>query len=204
MDYGSLMCWATNAIGRMEEPCIYHLIPAGRPDPVYNCTVVNQTYSTLHVVCKRGVDGGLPQGFTMEVMDAQTQFVVANTTNRRGPAFTVTGLRPGTGYIVTISSSNAKGRSDPLRIHAFTASAPVNQRKSGGPGESALTTVGEFQLTPILAVLMVVGGALILVFILIAAYFCVKNSTPNGRAGSKRSKSGQQGRQVRMLMTNTI
>ena len=76
MDYGSLMCWATNSIGRMDEPCIFHLIPAGRPDPVQNCTVVNQTYSTLLVVCQRGFDGGLPQDFTMEVKDAKTSFVV--------------------------------------------------------------------------------------------------------------------------------
>ena len=45
----------------------------------------------------------------MEVRDAKTSFVVANTTNTRAPAFTVTGLRPGTGYWVSISSNNAKG-----------------------------------------------------------------------------------------------
>ena len=67
MDYGSLMCWATNAVGRQEKPCVYHLIPAGRPEPVSNCTVLNQTYSTLHVACKAGFDGGLPQSFSMQV-----------------------------------------------------------------------------------------------------------------------------------------
>ena len=87
----------------------------------------------------------------------------------------MTGLRPGTGYWVSISSNNAKGRSDPIRIQAFTASAPVNQRKSS-PGESALTTVGELKLTPILAVLLTVGGALILVFVIIVAYFCVRRT----------------------------
>ncbi len=61
MDYGSLMCWATNAIGRQEEPCVFHLVPAGKPDPVHNCTVRNQTYNALFVACGRGFDGGLPQ-----------------------------------------------------------------------------------------------------------------------------------------------
>lgn len=61
MDYGSLMCWATNSIGRQEDPCIFHLIPAGKPDPVMNCTVKNQTFSTLHISCFKGFDGGLPQ-----------------------------------------------------------------------------------------------------------------------------------------------
>ena len=61
MDYGSLMCFATNSIGRQSEPCIFHLIPAGKPDPVHNCTVRNQTISTLYVTCGKGFDGGLPQ-----------------------------------------------------------------------------------------------------------------------------------------------
>ena len=103
-------------------------------DPVHNCTVVNQTYSTLHVVCLRGFDGGLPQDFTMEVRDAKTSFVVANTTNTRAAAFTVTGLRPGTNYLVSISSSNNKGRSEPVVIQAYTSSAPVTERKSS-PGK---------------------------------------------------------------------
>ena len=43
-------------------------------------------------------------------MDLKTHFTVANTTNMRRAAFTVTGLLPGTGYIVTIASSNSKGK----------------------------------------------------------------------------------------------
>ena len=121
MDYGSLMCWASNSIGRQEEPCVFHLIPAGKPDPVHNCTVRNQTYSALFVTCGRGFDGGLPQAFVLEVVDAKTQFTVANTTNRKDPAFTVTGLRPGTGYVVAVHSFNAKGASEATRIHAYTA-----------------------------------------------------------------------------------
>ena len=27
LDYGSLLCWATNSIGRQREPCIFHLVP---------------------------------------------------------------------------------------------------------------------------------------------------------------------------------
>ncbi len=41
-------------------------------------------------------------------------------------------------------------------------------------GESALTKVGEFTVTPILAILMVVGGALFLVFLIISAVFCFR------------------------------
>ncbi len=76
--------------------------------------------------------------------------------------FTVTGLRPGTGYVVSISSANGKGRSDLTKIEAYTAKQPERMTESG---ESALTKVGEFTVTPILAILMVVGGALFLVFL---------------------------------------
>ena len=131
MDYGSLMCWATNTIGRQEQPCVFHLIPAGRPDPVTNCTVLNQTYSTLHVQCKPGFDGGLPQSFSMQVMDAKTHFTVANTTNMRQAAFTVTGLMPGTGYMVAITAGNTKGRSSPIRLQAFTTKLPDQLAESG-------------------------------------------------------------------------
>ena len=63
MDFGSLLCWATNSIGRQEQPCVYHLTPAGRPDPVTNCTITNQSYSTMRVTCQPGFDGGLRQVF---------------------------------------------------------------------------------------------------------------------------------------------
>ena len=49
MDYGSLLCWATNSIGRQREPCIFHLVPAGIPDNLKNCTIGNQTTSSLQV-----------------------------------------------------------------------------------------------------------------------------------------------------------
>ena len=61
MDFGSLVCWATNSIGRQTQPCVFHLTPAGRPDPVTNCTVTKQSYSTMRVMCKPGFDGGLKQ-----------------------------------------------------------------------------------------------------------------------------------------------
>ena len=55
------MCRATNEIGTQENPCIFHLMPAGKPDPVYNCSESNQSYSTMSVTCKKGFNGGLKQ-----------------------------------------------------------------------------------------------------------------------------------------------
>ena len=55
------MCRARNEIGTQENPCIFHLMPAGKPDPVYNCSESNQSYSTMSVTCKKGFNGGLKQ-----------------------------------------------------------------------------------------------------------------------------------------------
>lgn len=157
MDYGSLLCWATNSIGRQDVPCIFHLIPAGKPDAVHNCTVRNQTASSLDVRCGKGFHGGLPQAFMMEVIDATTHFLVANTTNANGPVFTVTGLRPGSGYIVSVYAFNSKGRGKAMRIHAFTLKKPAAEmidsseqmvdNNAPKTGESSLTRMGEFQVS---------------------------------------------------------
>lgn len=29
LDYGTLLCWATNKIGDQRVPCVYHIIAAG-------------------------------------------------------------------------------------------------------------------------------------------------------------------------------
>ncbi len=50
LDYGSLLCWASNSIGRQHEPCIFHLVPAGVPDDLANCSIGNQTTSSLQVL----------------------------------------------------------------------------------------------------------------------------------------------------------
>lgn len=54
MDYGTLMCWADNAVGQQKEPCVFHIIAAGKPDSPYNCTLINQTSDGLEVDCNEG------------------------------------------------------------------------------------------------------------------------------------------------------
>lgn len=54
MDYGTIMCWADNAVGQQKEPCVFHVIAAGKPDAPYNCTLINQTSDGLEVDCTEG------------------------------------------------------------------------------------------------------------------------------------------------------
>ncbi|XP_069962139.1 neural cell adhesion molecule 2 isoform X6 [Bactrocera oleae] len=67
IDYGTLLCTAANSIGRQISPCMFHIIPAGRPEQVHNCSVVNISVLSIAISCIEGFNGGLPQLFVMEV-----------------------------------------------------------------------------------------------------------------------------------------
>ena len=49
MDFGTLICWGSNAVGPGGPPCVYHLLPIGPPDPPSDCSASNVTYSTIKV-----------------------------------------------------------------------------------------------------------------------------------------------------------
>lgn len=56
LDFGTILCWAENIVGQQKEPCVFHLIAAGKPDAPYNCTIVNQTSESLEVECNEGMN----------------------------------------------------------------------------------------------------------------------------------------------------
>ena len=98
----------------------------------------------------------------------------------------------------TIFTAFVIGRSVPVRLHAFTTKVPDHLDESGG---KALTREGggrggsghvRFKVTPILAILLAVGGALILVFLVISAFLCIrrKPSTSNSAAARRRKSQG--------------
>ena len=83
-----------------------------------------------------------------------------------------------------------------MRLHAFTTKVPDHLAESG---ESALTREGggrggsgpvRFKVTPILAILLAVGGALVLVFLVISTFLCIrrKPSRSTSVAGTGRRK----------------
>ncbi|XP_018322471.1 hemicentin-1-like [Agrilus planipennis] len=118
-DYGTLLCKGTNEVGEQKEPCVFYITPAGKPDPLANCTILNQTADSLNVDCLEGFDGGLDQFFVMEVYDAQSRKLVSNVTSK-SPIFAVGGLESGLGFEVALYAANKKGRSDVSRLHAST------------------------------------------------------------------------------------
>lgn len=126
LDYGTVMCWANNMAGRQQEPCVFHIIAAGKPDPPFNCTILNQTTESLEVECTEGFDGGQPQYFLLEVYDEQTELLQANVSSKF-PVFTAHNLEPGRILKMIVYAANAKGRSDPVLLEGFTLKVAEKQ-----------------------------------------------------------------------------
>ncbi|XP_011863324.1 PREDICTED: nephrin-like isoform X4 [Vollenhovia emeryi] len=135
LDYGTLLCWGSNDQGTQLEPCVYHIVPAGRPDTPHNCSLLNQTTDSIYVECIEGFDGGLPQKFTMQV-DREAgsgksggPTTIYNQTSKV-PVFSVSNLDPGSNYEVSIYATNAKGRSETVHFRATTLNLP--ERRTAG------------------------------------------------------------------------
>ncbi len=45
------------------------LPPTGRPSPLADCRLLNQTLPSIKIGCQEGFDGGLPQTFQLEVYE---------------------------------------------------------------------------------------------------------------------------------------
>ncbi|KAK2586783.1 hypothetical protein KPH14_011809 [Odynerus spinipes] len=169
LDYGTLLCWGSNDQGTQLEPCVYHIVPAGRPDMPHNCSLLNQTTDSFYVECVDGFDGGLPQKFTIQVdreasssgTSSKPSSTVFNQTSKAA-SFAVTNLEPGTTYDVRIYASNAKGRSEVIHFSATTLNLPERR--------TALTPVMLSLSGPLLgAVVGATAGLLLVIFVIVLA-----------------------------------
>ena len=136
-DYGPVICWGKNQMGRQKDPCVFTLIAAGPPGPVHNCSVINQTEESLTISCLEGYDGGSEGGqtFHMEVHDSanQNRVLIANlSTSATPPSLQATGLSPSTPYVCTIYASNERGTSQPTILVASTIPRPLSLSSKGG------------------------------------------------------------------------
>ncbi|KAK6635958.1 hypothetical protein RUM44_001213 [Polyplax serrata] len=156
MDYGTVMCWAKNSAGEQSEPCVFHVIAAGHPDPPFNCTVLNQTTISLEVECIEGFDGGQPQWFFVEVRDGQTGKLQANISNKF-PLFSIAHLSPGQVLGLLVTAVNNKGRSDSVFLEGFTLK--VAEKQTGTPVT--------LNMAPVLGYL--VGGSLLVLALALIA-----------------------------------
>ncbi|XP_037072241.1 nephrin-like [Pollicipes pollicipes] len=169
LDYGTLLCTAENDIGRMVKPCVFNIVPAGPPEPLRNCTVINQTSDSLEVKCAAGFDGGLPQYFVAELFDVAGRRLVRNLT-RPFPHFAVLELPPGLELRLELYAANSRGRSRAITLDGFTLKA-AEKRISSSTADAP--PAEKLSVTPILGVLIGVVASLIIIAIGVVA--CMRN-----------------------------
>ncbi|XP_049804270.1 neural cell adhesion molecule 2-like [Schistocerca nitens] len=162
-DYGTLLCWARNELGTQLHPCVFLVVPAGKPDPPRDCRVSSRSTTSLQVSCTRGSDGGLPpQHFTLELLAGRGGRLVANVTSRASPEFTVAGLEPGTTYHLRVYSSNGKGRSDAAAELNVTTLRASQQHRRIDAVSTAPSPTAPLLPPPAWLVVVVVAAVLLL------------------------------------------
>ncbi|XP_040152153.1 neural cell adhesion molecule 1 isoform X2 [Anopheles arabiensis] len=188
LDYGTLLCSATNKIGKQRQPCVFHIIAAGRPDQVHNCTVANVSMTSLAVRCYEGFNGGLAQSFFLELRDSHSQEMRFNNTSPV-PRFTVPNLHPSAVYQLAVYAFNSKGRSEPYVMSAATQRLPEKQMKDSEKVERPRSPL---PLTPTLSIAIGLAAAVLIgsCAIVLALKF------PCGASG-RRNKETAQGTTVR-------
>ncbi|CAL4179464.1 unnamed protein product, partial [Meganyctiphanes norvegica] len=174
-DFGSLLCWAVNDVGKQIEPCIFRVVPATVPDPVQNCSIFHNASAmgVLVVHCDPGWNGGLPQRFTLEVNRLLEGQLVESLIEDGEPEFIVTGLAPGTDYTIVVGAVNSQGSSD-LKIMQFITPIDVAEKQTS-PGLTPEDAM--FSWTPIFGVLLGVAFSLIVCFIAMIVLVRSKGTT---------------------------
>ncbi|XP_058116019.1 nephrin [Anopheles ziemanni] len=187
-DYGTLLCWGRNEIGAQTEPCLFNLIPAGKPDPLSNCTILNQTFDMLQIECLEGFDGGLPQDFLVELYVIGNRQLMASIKSK-SPSFELKGLEPGVGYNIILTAKNSKGSSDPTYLQAFTLKNPEKQTDLSLVYSPAL-----LQIKPFIGTLLGVVAAIISIASIIVCVTRLRGSAGRDRdCGSNMSTNDASG-----------
>ncbi|XP_071525087.1 uncharacterized protein [Panulirus ornatus] len=186
LDYGTLLCWASNEIGSQREPCVFHIVPAGKPEPPGNCTVGEGTRTSVRVRCVAGGSGGLSQHFLLQAsLQTGGGHHVLNLSATTAPDFYVEGLREGGKYQLVIRAVNGRGYSSATHftinsigtngsvyhLHDGPLEAEVRDGgKTGGNGEGSGPGTQSFEslvLPSFIVGVLGVGSGLVLLVILI-------------------------------------
>lgn len=186
-DYGTLLCWGSNEIGTQTEPCVFSLIPAGKPDPLSNCTIMNQTFDILQIECVEGFDGGLQQEFLAEVYLIGNRHLFSSIKSKE-PNFDLKGLEPGVGYNIFLSAKNAKGASEQTYLQAYTLKNPEKQTDL-----SLVYAPTLHQIKPFIGTLLGVVAAIISIASIIVCVTRLRGSAGRDRDCSNMSTNDASG-----------
>ncbi|XP_050734687.1 uncharacterized protein LOC127007559 [Eriocheir sinensis] len=150
LDYGTLLCWATNPIGTQKLPCVFHIVPAGKPEPPTNCTVLGGGVREVRVRCEAGASGGLTQHFLLTASPTHLSAPhlsnpqPLNLTALEEPEFLVEGLAVGGRYQLRVRAVNDKGMSEPavLTVSSRSTNGTLYQLYDG-PSEAEVRDGGK-------------------------------------------------------------
>ncbi|XP_069951905.1 nephrin-like isoform X2 [Cherax quadricarinatus] len=203
LDYGTLLCWAFNEIGTQREPCVFHIVPAGKPEPPWNCTVSGVSRTSVRVGCEAGNSGGLPQHFLLQATSLhhhhQGGLHHLNFTGSVSPEFYVTGLQEGGKYQLVVRAVNDKGTSSGTlltvtsigtngslyQVHDGPLEAEV--RESGQtsvtqdiPADRVETHWGPLALSSLMLGALGMVSGLLLLAVLVLVFVTIRSSTNGG------------------------
>ncbi|XP_055644329.1 neural cell adhesion molecule 1-like [Toxorhynchites rutilus septentrionalis] len=181
-DYGTLTCWGQNEVGLQQWPCFFQVVLAGLPSTVKNCTINNQTQSSVEVQCLAGYDGGLPQIFMLELISSRTGRVRYNITNPDDPYFVIEPLEAlmhynnlyddfgdNNAFKAVIYAINQKGRSQGVVVKDFLFESTTTENRA------VLTSNPLESLSPIL--FGILFTLLVLCFVIFVRFYYIKATT---------------------------
>ncbi|KAL7637586.1 UNVERIFIED_CONTAM: hypothetical protein RMT77_012314 [Armadillidium vulgare] len=120
-DFGAFLCWASNSLGDMKDPCVINVIPAAKPEPVSDCEIFHNSSipgGQVTVQCVSGWNGGLSQSFTLEVRKTEHLHTKVLSALEQSiiPYFKIRDLQTETEYLFTVTASNSRGSSEPVTL----------------------------------------------------------------------------------------
>ena len=191
MDYGHLLCWAENEVGRQVRPCVFQLVPVPPPSPVINCSVSDQAITSVSVDCETSNQGDpASMTFVLELWRTEDTSLVNNLTAEVGH-WSVRGLEPGQEYRASVRTFNDVATTLSYNFSFFTFTSQYAESRVHI--DSSLVTE-PFSVTPILAALIGVGVALTLVTATILIVVCCKTKQgQQSEAGGRRRGGDQHG-----------
>ncbi|EAT37347.1 AAEL010645-PA [Aedes aegypti] len=181
-DYGTLTCWGQNEVGMQQWPCFFQVVLAGLPSTVKNCSINNQTQSSVEVQCIAGYDGGLPQIFMLELISSRSGRMRYNITNPDEPYFAIESLESLIHYTnmyddlgddnafkAVIYAVNQKGRSQGVVVKDFYLENTSTENRA------VLTSTSLDSISPIL--LGVLFTLLVLCVVIFVRIYYIKTTT---------------------------
>ncbi|KAK7106268.1 nephrin-like isoform X2 [Littorina saxatilis] len=118
-DYGIYNCNATNTKGSDSFQIALH--GTSKPDSPYDLQFVNATHNSITIRWKPGFNGGLDQSFRIRYKPTEARgYIYVDVPSPAKTMFTITGLKLGTEYEMTVLAFNSLGESQ-FQAHGIVA-----------------------------------------------------------------------------------